>query len=84
MKSASNGEIAEKYNIQSNIKTILGKDCEVKKIIKFLKKREIFKEILTLWIADEISMTLVASCRHKITSKQSKLTNNNNNNNNSW
>ena len=32
-----------KYNIQSDIKMLRGKDCEVEKIIKFLKKIEIYE-----------------------------------------
>ena len=31
-----------RYNIQSDIKTPLGKDCEVEKIIKFFKEIKIF------------------------------------------
>ena len=36
----------KKYNIQGNIETLLGKYCEVERVIKFLK--EIFEEIRTL------------------------------------
>ena len=32
-------------NIQGNIKTLFTKDCEVVKIIKFLKEIEIFEKI---------------------------------------
>ena len=38
---------------------LLGKDCEVEKIIEF-KYIKMFKEILSLWIADKISTTLTA------------------------
>ena len=38
-------EQQKKYNIQGNIRTLLGKDCERKKIMRFLKKIEIFEEI---------------------------------------
>ena len=31
-------EQQKKYNIQSEIKTLLGKACEVENLIKFLKK----------------------------------------------
>ena len=34
-----------KYNIKSDMKILLGKDCEVEKIMKFLKEIEIFEEI---------------------------------------
>ena len=37
----SNGGKAEKYNIQSDIKTLLGRYCEVEKIMKFLKDTDI-------------------------------------------
>ena len=37
----------KKYNMQSDIEILLGKDCEVEKIIKFLKELEIFEKILT-------------------------------------
>ena len=35
----------KKNGIQYIIKTLLGKDCEVEKIMKFLKEIEIFEEI---------------------------------------
>ena len=34
-----------KFNIQVAMKTLLGRDCEVEKIIKFLKEIEIFEQI---------------------------------------
>ena len=37
----------KKYNIQSDIKTLLGNDSKVEKIIKFFKEIEIFEEIQT-------------------------------------
>ena len=40
------GTSEKKYNIQSEIKILLGRDCEVKKILKFLKETEMFEEIL--------------------------------------
>ena len=39
---APNGRIAEK---KYNIKVILGKDCEVTNVLKFLKEKEMFKKI---------------------------------------
>ena len=33
------------YNIQDDIKTLLGRDCEVEKIMRFLKGIGMFKEI---------------------------------------
>ena len=45
---------SKKYNIQSDKKTVLGKECEVKKLMKFLKEMKIFKVMKRLWIADEI------------------------------
>ena len=42
--------------IQSDIKTLRGKDCEVENIIKFLKEIEIFVEIKKLLVAVEISI----------------------------
>ena len=40
-------EQQKKFNIQSDIKTLtlLGKHCEMEKIMKFLKEIEIFEEI---------------------------------------
>ena len=35
----------KKYNIQSAIKALVKKDCEVEKKIKFLKEMEVFEEI---------------------------------------
>ena len=32
-------------NIQSDIRTLLGRDCEVEKIIRFLKDVKVFEEI---------------------------------------
>ena len=32
------------YNIQSDIKILLGRDCEVKKVMRFLKKVGVFEE----------------------------------------
>ena len=34
------------YNIQDNIKTLLGRDFEVEKVMRFLKEVGVFKEIL--------------------------------------
>ena len=42
--SAPDRGTAEK-NIQGNIKTLLGKDCEMEKIMKFPNEIEIFEEI---------------------------------------
>ena len=33
------------YNIQGNIKILLGRDCDVEKVMRFLKVIEIFEEI---------------------------------------
>ena len=35
----------KKYNIQGDMRTLLGKDCEVEKIIRFLKRIGMFVEI---------------------------------------
>ena len=35
----------KKRNIQGNTKTLLGSDCEVEKVMRFLKDIEIFEEI---------------------------------------
>ena len=35
----------EKYNIQSDIRTPVERDCEVEKIMRFLIKIEMFEEI---------------------------------------
>ena len=38
-------EQQKKYNIQGNVKMLLGRDCEVEKVRRFLKDIEIFEEI---------------------------------------
>ena len=38
-------ERQKKYNIQGNIKILLGRDCIEEKIIRFFKDIEIFEEI---------------------------------------
>ena len=38
-------DIRKKYNIQSNIRTLLGRDYEVEKSMRFLKKVGVFDEI---------------------------------------
>ena len=35
----------KKYNIQGDIKTLLGKSCEVEKMMRFLIEAEMFEEI---------------------------------------
>ena len=35
----------KKYNIQGDIRALLRKDCEMEKIIRFLKETEMFEEI---------------------------------------
>ena len=35
----------KKYNIQGDIRTLLGKSCEVVKMMRFLKETEMFGEI---------------------------------------
>ena len=35
----------KKYNIQGDIRSLLGKDCEVEKMMRFLKETEMFEEI---------------------------------------
>ena len=35
----------KKYNIQRDIRTLLGKDCEVKKMMRFLRDIVMFGEI---------------------------------------
>ena len=35
----------KKYKIHDNIKTQLGKDCEVEKVLRFLNEIQIFEEI---------------------------------------
>ena len=37
--------IGKKHNIQGDIRTLLGKDCEVEKIMRFLKGIGMFEEI---------------------------------------
>ena len=54
-----------KYNIQDDIKTLLGRECEVKKILKFHKQIKKFEEIWPIWVADNIGMILAASYNHK-------------------
>ena len=39
------GGTPKKYDIQSDIKTLLEKDCEVEKIMKFFKETEMLEEI---------------------------------------
>ena len=46
--SAPNGGTIKKYNIQSNIKMLRGKDCEVENVMKFLKDIEIFEENINI------------------------------------
>ena len=41
----------KKYNMQSDIKTLMGKDCEVKSIMRFLKRIGMFEEIYRQWLA---------------------------------
>ena len=38
-------ESRKKYNIQGNIGTLLGKNCEVEKMMRFLKETEMFEKI---------------------------------------
>ena len=38
-------DIRKKYNIHGDIETLLGKNCEVEKIMRFLKETEIYEEI---------------------------------------
>ena len=35
----------KKYNIQGNIRTLLGKSCEMEKMMRFPKETKMFKEI---------------------------------------
>ena len=35
----------KKYNIQGDIGALLGKNCEVEKMMRFLKETEMFEEI---------------------------------------
>ena len=35
----------KKYNIHSDIRTLLGKSCKVEKVMKFLKETEMFEKI---------------------------------------
>ena len=55
----------QKKNIQGNIKTLLGRDCKLEKVMMFFKDVEIFEEIRTSELADEINMTLAVSYSHK-------------------
>ena len=41
------------YNIQSDIKKLLGKNCEVEKIMKFIKKINIFEKKQPLKIIND-------------------------------
>ena len=34
-----------KYNIQGDLRALLGKSCEVEKMMRFLKETELFEEI---------------------------------------
>ena len=54
----------KKYNIQGDIRTLLEKDCEVVKMMRFLSKIGIFEEIQRWQEANEISKLLVASYSH--------------------
>ena len=53
------------FNIQGDIKTLLGRYCEVEKVTMFLKDIDIIEETSTIYIVDEISMTLAVSYSHK-------------------
>ena len=53
-RNAPNGGIAG----ENNIKVILGKDCKVTNVIKFLKKIEMFEKMWTTPIGNKISMTI--------------------------
>ena len=35
----------KKYNIKSDIRTLLGRDCEVEKVMKYFKDIRVFEEI---------------------------------------
>ena len=46
LKPETDNQTAQKnYNIQSNIKTLLGRDCEMEKVMRFFNDIEIFEEI---------------------------------------
>ena len=53
-----------KYNIQGDIGELLGKDCEVEKMMEFLKEIVKFEEIWKRQVADEINNLKAASCSH--------------------
>ena len=40
-KTAPNGGTAKKYIIQGDIRALLGKNCEVEKMMRFLKETEV-------------------------------------------
>ena len=44
-RNVPNARITKKYNILSDLKTLLGRDCEVEKIMRFLKDIEMFQQI---------------------------------------
>ena len=61
--SAPKEEQPKKYTVHSDIKTLLGKDCEVEKVMKEI---EIFEGvIITLCIFEKINITPAASYSHK-------------------
>ena len=35
----------KKYNIQGSIRTLLGKDCEVERMMRFLRERGLFEKV---------------------------------------
>ena len=39
-------ELLKKYNIQCDIKMLLGRNCEFEKVVKYLKGKGVFEEIL--------------------------------------
>ena len=44
LRSSSNGETADKIHYPEQYKTLRGKDCEVEKIMKFLKEMRYLKK----------------------------------------
>ena len=58
------GKSRKKYNIQGDIKTLLGKNCVVEKMMRFLKEMEMYEEIIKWGIADKISLPRAVSYIH--------------------
>ena len=54
----------KKHNIQGDIRTLLGKDCEVEKMMRLLREKGMLEEIKRRQDTDEISKSPAASYSH--------------------